>query len=62
MTTLKEARENGNLAKFVIEHQRDKGDAEAFKQTFEAMAGTLKAVPEAPCEPHPDDCSDTQIP
>ena len=62
MTSLKEARAKGEIAKFVMEHRRDKGDADAFNATFEAMAGTSKAVPEASCEPLPDDCSDTQTP
>ena len=45
MTTLKQARETGELAQFVIEHRRDaKGDAAAFNQTLDAMAGKSKAV------------------
>jgi hypothetical protein len=40
MTTLREARENGELAKFAEEHRRDpKGDADDFNATLEAMAG-----------------------
>ena len=46
MTTLKQARETGELAKFVKEHRRyAKGDATAFNHTLEAMAGKSKAVP-----------------
>ena len=46
MTTLKQAINDGQLAKFVKEHRRDaKGDATAFNQTLEAMAGKSKAVP-----------------
>jgi hypothetical protein len=45
MTTLKEARETGALAKFAKEHRRDpKGNATAFNQTLKAMAGKSKPV------------------
>ena len=45
MTTLKEARENGEIAKFAKEHRRDpKGDAATFNRTLEAMAGTLTII------------------
>lgn len=40
MTTLREAREAGNLAKFIKERQGETGDAAAFDQTLSAMAGT----------------------
>lgn len=56
MTTLKEARESGNLAQFVKEHKRDpKGSADAFNATLEAMAGKSKAVPAASKKRNPDD-------
>jgi len=46
MTTLKEAREKGEIAKFAKEHRRDpRGDTIAFNATLEAMAGKSKAVP-----------------
>jgi hypothetical protein len=56
MTTLKEARDKGQIAKFVKEHRRDpKGDATAFSTTLEAMAGKSKAVPAASKKRNPDD-------
>jgi hypothetical protein len=56
MTTLKEAREIGNLAQFAKEHRRDpKGDATAFNRTLEAMAGKSKAVPATSKKRNPDD-------
>lgn len=56
MTTLKEARETGSLAKFVKEHKRDpKGDAMAFNHTLEAMAGKSKAVPKPSSKRNRDD-------
>ena len=46
MTTLRQARETGNLAQFVKEHRADpKGDADRFSATLAAMAQTSKAVP-----------------
>ena len=56
MTTLKEARDAGNLAQFAKEHRRDpKGDATAFNVTLEAMAGKSKAVPATSKKRNPDD-------
>lgn len=56
MTTLKEARDKGEIAKFAKEHRRDpKGDAAAFNRTLEAMAGKSKAVPAASKKHSPDD-------
>jgi hypothetical protein len=56
MTTLKEAREAGELAKFVKEHRRDpKGDATAFNHTLEAMAGKSKAAPATSKKRNPAD-------
>lgn len=56
MTTLKEAREKGEIAKFAKEHRRDpKGDAAAFSATLESMAGKSKPVPKTSCEELPDD-------
>ena len=63
MTTLREARESGKLNQFIKEHRADsKGDAATFTATLQAMAGKSKPVPETSCEPHSDDCSDTQTP
>lgn len=46
MTSLKEAREKGELAKFAKEHRRDpKGDAAAFNRALESMAGKSKPTP-----------------
>jgi hypothetical protein len=46
MTTLKQAINDGQLAKFVKEHRRDpKGNATAFSHTLEAMAGKSRATP-----------------
>jgi hypothetical protein len=56
LTTLREAREKGEIAKFAKEHRRDpKGDAAAFNATLEAMAGKSKAVPAASKKHNPDD-------
>jgi hypothetical protein len=56
MTTLKEAREAGKLAKFVKEHRRDpKGDATAFNHTLQAMAGKSKPVPKTSSADDPAD-------
>jgi hypothetical protein len=56
MTSLKEAREKGEVAKFVKEHRRDpKGDATAFNATLEAMAGKSKAAPATSKTRNPDD-------
>lgn len=56
MTTLKEAREKGEIAKFAKEHRRDpKGDSLTFNRTLEAMAGKSKAVPAASKKRNPDD-------
>lgn len=56
METLKEARERGNLAKFVMEHRRDpKGNADAFNVTLEAMAGKSTATPATSKKHNPDD-------
>jgi hypothetical protein len=56
MTTLKQARERGEIAKFAKEHRRDpKGDAVAFNATLEAMAGKSKAVPATSSKRNPDD-------
>lgn len=56
MTTLKEARESGNLTQFVKERRRDpKGSADAFNHTLEAMAGKSKAVPAASKKRNPAD-------
>ena len=56
MTTLRQARESGNIVKFAKEHRRDpKGDADAFNATLEAMAGKSKAVPVASKKRNPDD-------
>jgi hypothetical protein len=55
MTTLKEACESGNLAKFVKEHRRDpKGDANVFNATLPAMAGKSQSVPAASSKRNPD--------
>ena len=56
MTTLKEAREKGEIAKFAKEHRHDpKGNAVTFNATLEAMAGKSKAVPAASKKRNLDD-------
>jgi hypothetical protein len=45
MTTLREAREQGNIGQFISEHAADAGDVEAFSATLASMAGTSKAAP-----------------
>jgi hypothetical protein len=43
MTTLREACENGDIAKFAKEHRRyPKGDFTAFNATLSAMTGKSK--------------------
>ena len=56
MVTLKQAITDGQLAKFVKEHRRDKkGDAAVFNSTLEAMAGKSKPVPKTSPADNPDD-------
>lgn len=56
MTTLREAREKGEIAKFANEHRHDpKGYADAFNATLEAMAGKSKAAPATSSKRNPDD-------
>lgn len=56
LTTLREAREKGDIAKFVKEHRRDpKGNAADFSMTLEAMDGKSKAGPAASKKRNPDD-------
>jgi hypothetical protein len=56
MTTLKNARETGEIAKFANEHRRDpKGSATVFNATLEAMAGKSKAIPVASKKRNLDD-------
>jgi hypothetical protein len=56
MTTLKEARDAGNITQFVKEHRRDpRGSADAFNATLGAMAGKSKAVPATSKKHNPDD-------
>jgi hypothetical protein len=56
MTSLREAREKGEIAKFAKEHRRDpKGDAGAFNRALESMAGKSKPVPKTSCAERPDD-------
>ena len=46
MTTLKQARDHGNLREFLQERQNNPdGDEAAFNRLFESMAGKSKAVP-----------------
>lgn len=46
MTTLKEARDSGQIANFIKERRADpKGDADRFNATLTAMARKSKAVP-----------------
>ena len=50
MTTLREARDTGNLDQFIAEREAEAapvGDAKAFNRTLKAMAGTSKAGPKA---------------
>lgn len=56
MITLKDAREKGDIAKFIKEHRRDPtGEAAAFNHTLSAMARTSKAVRAASDGPHSGD-------
>lgn len=55
MTSLKDARKDGDIDRFVAEHEGDQpGDKRAFDRTIQAMAGKSKAVPEA-SKPERDD-------
>jgi hypothetical protein len=56
MSTLKQAREEGNLDQFAKDHAADPpGDEQAFNQLFQSMAGTSKEAPEASSPPDCDD-------
>jgi hypothetical protein len=55
MTTLREAIEQGKLAKFIAEREGEEGDQAAFDATLRSMAGTSK---EAPPASSPPDCDD----
>ena len=55
MTNLKQARESGNLAKFIKEHKGEQGDPAAFNRAVQAMAQTS---PEAPPASSLDDLDD----
>lgn len=46
MTTLREARDKGNLDQFIKEHKADaKGDADALNRSLASMAGKVKPKP-----------------
>lgn len=47
MTTLKQARETGNLDKFIKEHKGEKGDPATFNRVVQAMAQTSPEAPKA---------------
>lgn len=48
MTTLKQARETGNLNQFIKEHRKDgKGDKLAVAKTLRSMTGKSKATRQA---------------
>lgn len=50
-TTLRKARDEGQLDQFAADHEADPpGDEALFNATLQAMAGTSKAVREASCE------------
>lgn len=56
MTTLKEARESGNLDQFAKDHEADApGDAETFNRALASMARTSKEVPATSKKACPDD-------
>lgn len=55
MTTLKQARDAGQIDQFIAEHDADTGDEDAFNATLQAMAGTSKAKPEASFQGTDDD-------
>jgi hypothetical protein len=44
---LKHARESGNLAQFIAEHENEIGDADALESVIRSMAGTSKEAPAA---------------
>jgi hypothetical protein len=56
MTTLREARDSGNIDQFAKERDADTppGDEAAFNRALQSMAQTSKAVPEA-SKPHRTD-------
>ena len=55
MTTLREARETGNLDKFIKEHKGEQGDPAAFNRVVQAMAQTSPATPKASSGGNRDD-------
>ena len=56
MITLRQARTDSNLKRFIAEHEGDpEGDADALEATLRSMAGTSKEAQEASSR---DDCGD----
>lgn len=48
MTTLREAREQGKLAKFIKERKAEQGDSAALERTVSSMAGKQHKPVERP--------------
>lgn len=56
MTTLRQAREQGNIGQFAKDREADApGDAEAFNRALRSMAGKSKEAPEASKPDRSDD-------
>lgn len=56
MTTLREAREKGEIQTFIKEHHADpKGDSDAFNRTLVSMAGKSKEARKASSAGNADD-------
>jgi len=56
MVTLRKAHNEGEIGKFVAEHEQDPpGDEEAFNRALASMAGTSKATPAASSRGNRDD-------
>lgn len=55
MTTLKEARKQGKLDKFIKEHKGEKGDPDAFNRAVKSMARKSSEAPQASSLPDPGD-------
>lgn len=47
MITLREAIDQGKLDQFIVEHEGEIGDMDAFNLTVQAMSGKSKEVPAA---------------
>jgi len=63
MTTLKEARKNGNLKDFIKKHEKDPcGDEDAFNAVIESTCGKSKSTQRTSSQDSSESSNDTQTP